>query len=201
MSDPDNRPPELPRVRRGTPRRFLLGVAAALLVAGGAGAATAAASAGHGQPVAVAAAQPSPGPSEPGGTPGEGGGQGGYQTFTSQTGTVSAVSDTSITVSGDNGPARTYTVDDNTRVVAGPRGLTGVNTGDSVWVVGTAEGGTPRAVLIVDVTRPALPGHGGGGPGGPGGQPTAPTAPPPGPEGSPVPSGPESSPETVPPTG
>ncbi|MEW9527279.1 hypothetical protein [Microbispora sp. NPDC049125] len=206
MSDPEFRAPEVPAERPSrpkAPRRLLLGLATALAVATGAGVATAAALPDH-------QVQPSPDtsettmPGEPGAPTPPGQGQaGGYQTFTSQTGTVTAVQGGSISVSGDNGAARTYTVDESTRLVAGVRGLAGVQTGDTVWVVGTP-GDQPRALMLVDVTRPEWPGHGMGGAQQPGRQPTEtpPSAP-----GEVPPTtgetgpGEPSAPETVAPTG
>ncbi|MBP2705894.1 hypothetical protein JOL79_18980 [Microbispora sp. RL4-1S] len=198
MTDPRLRP-HLPGDLRPSPRRLMLGVAAALAVATGAGVTTAATS-GQPQHATAQHLQPSPGPN---------GGPGSYQTFTSQTGTVSAVQQNSITVTGDGG-SRTYAVDENTRVFAGPGGLNGVKSGDTVWVVGTPQGNPPRAMLLVDVSRPQWPGATGGGtaPAQPS-PPTQPTPPPPGqpapppesgPEGSMAPSGPESPPETIEPT-
>ncbi|GAB3887554.1 hypothetical protein GCM10027612_26590 [Microbispora bryophytorum subsp. camponoti] len=80
-----------------------------------------------------------------------------YQTFTSQTGAVESVQSGTLTVGG-----RAYTVDESTRIVADYKGLQGIQQGDQVWVVGTT-GDSPKAIIVADASRPALPGHGGGG--------------------------------------
>lgn len=116
---------------------------------------------------------------------------GDYQTFTSQTGAVESVRSGAVTVDG-----RTYTVDESTRVVADSKGLQGIQQGDQVWVIGTT-GDSPRAIIVADASRPALPGHGGG-TAPPEQTPQTPTAPAtPGETGTPEES---PSPETVEPT-
>lgn len=141
-------PPGRPAPRHSAARRLVLGVATALVVATGAGVAAAGSSPG----VAPGApAQPSPGATA---TPG-----GGYQTFTTQTGTVTSVQQNSISVRGDEGSSRTYAVNDSTRICAGVDGLSGIRTGDKVWVIGSAQGDQPVAFLVMDLTRPLWPGH------------------------------------------
>ncbi|MEZ0073846.1 hypothetical protein [Planotetraspora sp. GP83] len=144
---------------------------------------------------------------------------GGYQTVTTQTGLVTSIEQTSISVRSEDGFARTYTIGDNTRVSAGREGLTGVKSGDTVWVISTGQGSSAAAVVITDLSRPPWPPWAAHAPETasptatatvvpPSPEATAPTAvvPPPSPEttgvppASPVPSE-TVSPETIPPTG
>ncbi|MEU6431345.1 DUF5666 domain-containing protein [Microbispora sp. NPDC046973] len=187
-----------PPKRHGKRPRLLLGVAAALTLATGAGLAAAGAP-GQDQPRYAQGGQLRPGPeqfgmselallqlgpaSRPQAQPSP---SGNYQTFTSQTGAVDSVRSGALTVGG-----RTYTVDESTRIVADYKGLQGIQQGDQVWVVGTT-GGSPRAIIIADASRPALPGHGGGG---------APPAQTPQTPSAPATPGESPSPETVSPTG
>ncbi|MEV7807526.1 DUF5666 domain-containing protein [Microbispora sp. NPDC088329] len=145
--------------------RLLLGVAAALALATGAGLAAAGAP-GQDQPRYAQAGQLQPGPAQFGmtelallqlGQAQRPGTAGDYQTFTSQTGAVDSVQSGTLTVDG-----RSYTVDESTRIVADYKGLQGIQQGDQVWVVGTT-GDNPKAIIVADASRPALPGHGGGG--------------------------------------
>ncbi|WP_327044119.1 hypothetical protein OG320_20370 [Microbispora sp. NBC_01189] len=217
----EEKPPTPPRGKRP---RLLLGVAAALTLATGAGLAAAnapgdpapsraiqagqAGQAGQAEHAEQAPSGPirfsptqfgltelarlqqgQPQPGRPGRP-----GQDDYQTFTSQTGAVDSVQSDSISVGG-----RAYAVDESTRVVAGSKGLPGIQQGDQVWVIGTP-GDSPRAVLIADASRPPLPGHAGGGPGAPS-PPGAPGAPGGAPEQSPGGSAPATPSETVEPTG
>ena len=78
---------------------------------------------------------------------------GAYQTLAVQTGQVTAVSSSSITVRSEDGYARTYAVDTSTMVNAGRDGIGSVKEGDSVHVVAKASGGTARAIHIVDATN------------------------------------------------
>ncbi|WP_182906254.1 DUF5666 domain-containing protein [Microbispora sp. H13382] len=161
--------------------RLLLGVAAALTLATGAGLAAAGAP-GQDQLRYAQAGQMRPGPEQfgmtelallqlgPAGAQAQPSPSGDYQTFTSQTGAVDSLQGSSLTVNG-----RTYTVDESTRIVADYKGLQGIRQGDQVWVVGTT-GNNPRAIIVADASRPALPGHGGGG-APPSGAPQTPTAP------------------------
>ncbi|MGI5160695.1 hypothetical protein [Microbispora sp. CA-102843] len=145
--------------------RLLLGVAAALTLVTGAGLAAAGAP-GHDQPRYAQGGQLRPGPEQFGmtelallqlGQPQQPRTSRDYQTFTSQTGSVDSVQSGAVTVEG-----RTYTVDESTRIVADYKGLQGIQQGDQVWVVGTT-GDNPKALIVADASRPALPGHGGGG--------------------------------------
>ncbi|HVW35353.1 MAG TPA: hypothetical protein VHL53_22665 [Acidimicrobiia bacterium] len=77
----------------------------------------------------------------------------GYQTVASQTGEVTAVSPSSITVKSEDGFSRTYTVDENTLVGSGRDGIGTVKTGDSVHIAGIVEGATAKAAAIMDSTQ------------------------------------------------
>lgn len=78
---------------------------------------------------------------------------GGYETLATQTGTVSSVSATSITVKSEDGFTGTYTVDDDTLVNAGNNGIADVSKGDTVRVVAVIASGRDRAVQIMDGTK------------------------------------------------
>ncbi len=78
---------------------------------------------------------------------------GGYQTFATQVGEVTAVSATSVTVKSEDGYSRTYAVDDNTLVNAGNEGIGDVKTGDNVHVRALVKDGTASAVEVMDVTQ------------------------------------------------
>ncbi|MEU7941952.1 DUF5666 domain-containing protein [Microbispora bryophytorum] len=186
---------------RGKRPRLLLGFAAALTLATGAGLAAAGAP-GHDQPQYAQGGQLRPGPEQFGmtelgllqfGQARQPRTSSDYQTFTSQTGAVESVQSGTLTVDG-----RAYTVDESTRIVADYKGLQGIQQGDQVWVVGTT-GDSPRAIIVADASRPALPGHGGGAP--PGQTPQTPQTPtaPATPGESVTPSEP-AAPETVSPT-
>lgn len=76
----------------------------------------------------------------------------GFQTVAVQTGEVTAVSSSSITVKSEDGFSRTYSVDENTLVGAGRDGIGTVKTGDTVRVAGVVEGGQAKAAAILDTT-------------------------------------------------
>jgi hypothetical protein len=76
----------------------------------------------------------------------------GFQTFAFQTGEVTAVSPSSITVKSEDGYSRTYSVDENTVVGAGRDGIGTVKAGDTVRIAGVVEGGNAKAAAIVDST-------------------------------------------------
>jgi len=78
---------------------------------------------------------------------------GGYQTLAMQTGTVTSVSGSSITVKSADGYSKTYVVDTNTLVDAGRDGIGSVKNGDTVRVLATVSGSTLHAVQIDDVTN------------------------------------------------
>lgn len=76
----------------------------------------------------------------------------GFQTVAVQTGEVTAVNSSSITVKSEDGFSRTYSVDENTVVGAGRDGIGTVKTGDTVRVAGVVEGGQAKAAAILDKT-------------------------------------------------
>ncbi len=77
-------------------------------------------------------------------------GNGGYVTRRLQTGTVTAVSATSITAKSADGHATTFVVGSSTTVGNGAIG--DVRVGDTVTVVGTLSGDTATATTITDST-------------------------------------------------
>ena len=77
---------------------------------------------------------------------------GGYQTIDVQSGTVSAVSATSITIHSADGYSATYTVTASTEVNAESAGIGSVKTGDTVFVTATVSGGGATAASITDTT-------------------------------------------------
>ena len=77
----------------------------------------------------------------------------GYQTIASQTGEVTAVSPSSITVKSEDGFSRTYSVDENTLVGSGRDGIGTVKTGDTVTIAGIVDGATAKAAAIMDSTQ------------------------------------------------
>jgi hypothetical protein len=76
----------------------------------------------------------------------------GYETVATQTGEVTAVSPSSITVKSEDGFSRTYTVDENTVVGSGRDGIGSVKTGDTVHVAGLLDGGKASAAAVLDST-------------------------------------------------
>ena len=76
----------------------------------------------------------------------------GFQTVAFQTGEVTAVSPSSITVKSEDGFSRTYSVDENTVVGSGRDGIGTVKTGDTVRVAGMVEDGKARAAGMLDST-------------------------------------------------
>ena len=76
----------------------------------------------------------------------------GFQTWAVQTGEVTAVSRSSITVKSEDGFSRIWSVDENTVVGSGRDGIGTVKTGDAVRVAGVAENGQARAAAVVDST-------------------------------------------------
>jgi len=166
---------------------ILAGVAVAALL-GGAGAALAATNSGapSGPPSAAAATPaPSPAPSRQPGPPGPGfhrfgpggfgfGGLfgalhgqlvvakpgGGYQTIDVQSGQVTAVSTTSITVKSTDGFTKSYAVTSSTLVDAQRDGIGSVKVGNQVTMLATVSGSTATATSIADLTL-LQQGHGG----------------------------------------
>jgi hypothetical protein len=76
----------------------------------------------------------------------------GFQTVAVQSGEVTAVSPSSITVKSEDGFSRTYSVDENTVVGAGRDGIGTVKTGDTVRIAGLVEDGKAKAAGILDST-------------------------------------------------
>ena len=76
----------------------------------------------------------------------------GYETVATQTGEVTAVSPSSITVKSEDGFSRIYSVDENTVVGSGRDGIGSVKTGDTVNVAGIVDGGKASAAAILDST-------------------------------------------------
>jgi hypothetical protein len=77
---------------------------------------------------------------------------GGYQTVDVQTGTVTAVSSSSITVKSADGYSATYVVISSTEVNAQAAGISTVKVGDTVDLTATVSGRTATAASIIDVT-------------------------------------------------
>jgi hypothetical protein len=166
-------------LRSGSRRPYVLaGVAVAALL-GGAGAALAATNspAPASSPSAAAASPaPTPAPSGPPGAAGPGrhrfgggfgfGGLfgalhgqlvvakpgGGYQTVDVQTGQVTAVSTTSITLKSADGFAKSYVVTSSTLVDAQRDGIASVKVGNQATTVATVSGSTATATSITDLT-------------------------------------------------
>jgi hypothetical protein len=91
-------------------------------------------------------------------------GNGGYVTKRLQSGTVTAVSDTSITAKSADGHSTTYTIDSSTSVNNGNNQVGDIKTGDTVTIVGRVSGGTATATTISDTTLNRAGGNQNGGP-------------------------------------
>ena len=78
---------------------------------------------------------------------------GGYRTVLSQRGEVTAVSSTSLTVRSADGFTTTYRLTDDTAVLSGPDGTDDVEKGADVAVTAVRDGGSPRAVHVVDLSQ------------------------------------------------
>jgi hypothetical protein len=92
-----------------------------------------------------------------------------YRTEDIQTGTVTAVSSSSLTVRSADGYTKTYEVTSATRVAAGSTGIGSVKVGNRVAVTATVHGSTASLTRVIDLS---LLGAGRFAPG-PGGQPPA----------------------------
>jgi len=79
-------------------------------------------------------------------------GNGGYVTKRLQSGTVTAVSPTSITAKSADGYSTTFVVTSSTSIDNGVDTISNVKTGDTVTVIGTVSGGTATATSIFDAT-------------------------------------------------
>lgn len=77
---------------------------------------------------------------------------GGYQTVDVQSGTVSSVSPTSITVKSADGFTATYAVTSSTEVNAESAGIGSVKSGDTVFVMATTSGSSATASDVTDIT-------------------------------------------------
>lgn len=78
---------------------------------------------------------------------------GGYRTLLSQRGEVTAVSSSSLTVRSADGFVTTYRLTDDTAVLSGPDGTDDVEKGADVAVTAVRDGGSPRAVHVVDLSQ------------------------------------------------
>ncbi|HTJ37640.1 MAG TPA: DUF5666 domain-containing protein [Dactylosporangium sp.] len=96
-------------------------------------------------------------------------GSGQYVTERLQSGTVTAVSATSITVKSEDGHATTFVLDSDTKVDNGAAKISDVQQGNSVTVIGLVSGDTATATEITDVALMRQGNGGFGGNGGPGG--------------------------------
>jgi hypothetical protein len=78
---------------------------------------------------------------------------GGYQTIHTQRGVVTAVSDSSITVTSEDGYSKKYAVTADTVVNAQRDGIGSIEVDDEVMVIGVEDGDDVTAVQIMDRTR------------------------------------------------
>jgi hypothetical protein len=77
---------------------------------------------------------------------------GGYQTVDVQSGTVSAVSASSVTVKSKDGFTATYAVTSSTSVDAKAAGIASVKQGDTIFIIAKVSGTTATAANIFDMT-------------------------------------------------
>jgi hypothetical protein len=77
---------------------------------------------------------------------------GGYQTVDVQSGTVSAVSASSVTVNSKDGFTATYAVTSSTAVDAKAAGIASVKQGDTIFIIAKVSGTTATAGNIFDMT-------------------------------------------------
>ena len=77
---------------------------------------------------------------------------GGYQTVDVQSGTVSAVSASSVTVKSKDGFTATYTVTSSTSVDAKAAGISSVKQGDTIFIIAKVSGTTATASNVFDMT-------------------------------------------------
>jgi hypothetical protein len=78
---------------------------------------------------------------------------GGYRTVLSQRGEVTSVSSSSMTVRSADGFSTTYRLTDDTSVLAGTDGTDDIEKGADVAVTALRDGGSPRAVHVVDLSQ------------------------------------------------
>jgi hypothetical protein len=74
----------------------------------------------------------------------------GTETQLMQTGEVTALTDTSITVASSDGYTKKYTVEKSTRIGNGEQPLSDLATGDTVTVLARLSGDTATAIFIAD---------------------------------------------------
>jgi hypothetical protein len=100
-------------------------------------------------------------------------GNGGYETQRMQTGTVTAVTATSLTAKSVDGYTQTYVITTSTKVDEGDDAIGDVKTGDTVTIVATVSGTTATATTVSDTALRSGDDQGQGIPGGnqPSGQP------------------------------
>ena len=91
-------------------------------------------------------------------------GAGKYVTERLQSGTVTAVSATSITAKSEDGHETTFTVDAATQVNGGTSKIADVKPGDTVTVAGLVSGSTVTATSITDAKLRTGAGPGAGRP-------------------------------------
>ncbi len=105
---------------------------------------------------------------------------GGYETLSTQEGTVQSVSSSSLTVKSADGFTQTYQVVPSTVVDANYEGILSVAQGDTISVQGLVKGSTVTAQSVLDITQVRTNRAGwapqGGGPFGPGNGPGGPPA-------------------------
>ena len=94
-------------------------------------------------------------------------GKGGFTKERTQTGKVTAVSATSVTLASDDGYTGTYTITPTTTVDRGNGTINDVKTGDSATVVATLSGDTATATRLDDRTIEGQSGQQAGPPNGP----------------------------------
>jgi hypothetical protein len=78
---------------------------------------------------------------------------GGYQTMDTQRGSVTAVSNSSITIKSGDGFTKTYGVTGDTIVDAKRDGIGSIKVGDQVFVMATVSGSTATAANVTDVSN------------------------------------------------
>ncbi|MEV4344233.1 hypothetical protein AB0J83_07130 [Actinoplanes sp. NPDC049596] len=98
-------------------------------------------------------------------------GNGGYTTQLTQTGTVSAVSSSSITVKSTDGYSQTYVISSSTTVDNGADQISSVATGHTVQVIATSADAKATATSITDTDLAATGTQQGGAGQAPGGAP------------------------------
>ena len=80
-------------------------------------------------------------------------GSGGYRTYLTQAGTVTAVGSDSIAVKSEDGYSHTYAVTTSSVVDAGRDGIDDVEVGDTVRLMAARQGGEDRVLHLADLSR------------------------------------------------